>query len=135
MMDNLAVMSVAYMLGASDAIIWRGPKKNQLIKQFLKDVDWGELDYLVTDTPPGTSDEHMSLAQYLRPVDGAIIVTTPQVRGCVLLGQLCVQLDVHVLQTFLFFSLPLRRWRCWTRARRLAFAKKCASRYWVWWRT
>ena len=52
-----------------------------LIKQFLKDVDWGDLDYLVIDTPPGTSDEHLSLVQYLKEtkVDGAVIVTTPQV--------------------------------------------------------
>lgn len=52
-----------------------------LIKQFLRDVNWGELDYLVVDTPPGTSDEHLSITQYLREtgVDGAVIVTSPQV--------------------------------------------------------
>ena len=52
-----------------------------LIKQFLKDVDWGDIDYMVIDTPPGTSDEHLSIVQYLGEanVDGAIIVTTPQV--------------------------------------------------------
>ncbi len=79
--DNLAVMSVGFMLGSkADAVIWRGPKKNGLIKQFLCDVDWGELDYLVVDAPPGTSDEHISIAQYLKGCqpDGAIIVTTPQ---------------------------------------------------------
>jgi Mrp family chromosome partitioning ATPase len=60
-------------------VIWRGPRKNGLIKQFLTDVNWGELDYLVIDTPPGTSDEHISVAQYLQPgpEDGAVIVTTP----------------------------------------------------------
>jgi len=54
-----------------------------LIKQFLKDVDWGEVDYLVIDTPPGTSDEHLSVVQYLSEaqVDGAVIITTPQVVG------------------------------------------------------
>lgn len=70
-----------FMLENEDAaVIWRGPKKNGLIKQFLKDVEWGELDYLVVDTPPGTSDEHLSITQYLKGtgVDGAIIVTTPQ---------------------------------------------------------
>ena len=53
-----------------------------LIKQFLRDVDWGEVDYLVIDTPPGTSDEHLSAVQYLSTssVDGAVVVTTPQVR-------------------------------------------------------
>lgn len=52
-----------------------------LIKQFLKDVDWGELDFLVVDTPPGTSDEHLSITQYLKStiIDGAVIITTPQV--------------------------------------------------------
>ena len=52
-----------------------------LIKQFLRDVDWGDVDYLVVDTPPGTSDEHISIVQYLSGtlVDGAVLVTTPQV--------------------------------------------------------
>jgi len=53
-------------------------KKNGIIKQFLKDVYWDELDYLVVDTPPGTSDEHLSIAQYMKSVSGAIIITTPQ---------------------------------------------------------
>jgi Mrp family chromosome partitioning ATPase len=79
--ENLAVMSVQFMLPRrDDAIIWRGPKKNGLIKQFLKDVEWGELDYLVVDTPPGTSDEHLSVNSFLKQsgVDGAVLVTTPQ---------------------------------------------------------
>lgn len=52
-----------------------------MIKQFLRDVDWGELDYLIIDTPPGTSDEHLSIVQYLSSthVDGAVLITTPQV--------------------------------------------------------
>jgi hypothetical protein len=59
-------MSVGFMLESEDtAVIWRGPKKNGLIKQFLRDVEWGTLDYLIVDTPPGTSDEHLSIAQYL----------------------------------------------------------------------
>jgi Mrp family chromosome partitioning ATPase len=79
--DNLGVMSVGFMLPSSrDAVMWRGPKKNGLISQFLKDVDWGDLDYLIIDTPPGTSDEHLSVAQYLKEsgIDGAILITTPQ---------------------------------------------------------
>lgn len=53
-----------------------------MIKQFLRDVDWGEIDYLIVDTPPGTSDEHISIVQFLSSarVDGAVIITTPQVR-------------------------------------------------------
>eukprot|EP01128_Nolandella_sp_AFSM9_P005938 TRINITY_DN2971_c0_g1_i1.p1 TRINITY_DN2971_c0_g1~~TRINITY_DN2971_c0_g1_i1.p1 ORF type:complete len:325 (-),score=70.16 TRINITY_DN2971_c0_g1_i1:213-1187(-) len=79
--DNLAVMSVGFLLSdSSQAVIWRGPKKNTLIKQFLRDVYWNELDYLVVDTPPGTSDEHLSVVNYLKESkpDGAIIITTPQ---------------------------------------------------------
>lgn len=79
--DNLGVMSVGFLLASpDDAVIWRGPKKNGLIKQFLRDVDWGDIDYLVVDTPPGTSDEHISIVQYLSSttVDGAIVITTPQ---------------------------------------------------------
>ena len=79
--ENLGVMSIGFMLSNDDdAIVWRGPKKNGLIKQFLTDVCWGDLDYLIIDTPPGTSDEHISIVQYLNIEnnDGAIIITTPQ---------------------------------------------------------
>lgn len=75
-------MSCAFMLESADeAVIWRGPKKNGLIKQFLKDVDWDELDYLIIDTPPGTSDEHLSIINYLKnckSLRGTILITTPQ---------------------------------------------------------
>lgn len=81
--DNMGLMSIAFMLAdKDDAVIWRGQKKNGLIKQFLKTVDWGvdEIDYMIFDTPPGTGDEHISINQYLKPsgLDGAVIVTTPQ---------------------------------------------------------
>jgi Mrp family chromosome partitioning ATPase len=79
--DRLAVMSIGFMLpNQDDAIIWRGPRKNGLIKQFLTDVNWGPLDVLFIDTPPGTSDEHLSIVTYLQEssMDGAVIVTTPQ---------------------------------------------------------
>ncbi|KDQ18938.1 hypothetical protein BOTBODRAFT_170925 [Botryobasidium botryosum FD-172 SS1] len=79
--DNLCAMSVGFMLPSQrDAVMWRGPKKNGLISQFLKDVDWGVLDWLVIDTPPGTSDEHLSVVQYLKEsgIDGAVLITTPQ---------------------------------------------------------
>lgn len=79
--DNLGVMSVQFMLpGRDEAVIWRGAKKNGLIKKFLMDVEWGPLDYMVVDTPPGTSDEHLSVNSYVGAsgVDGAVLVTTPQ---------------------------------------------------------
>lgn len=80
-LDNLSLMSIQFMLpNRDDAIIWRGAKKNGLIKQFLRDVDWGDLDFLLCDTPPGTSDEHLSVVQLLKEsgIDGAVVVTTPQ---------------------------------------------------------
>ena len=79
--ENLGVMSIGFLLpNPDDAVIWRGPRKNGLIKQFLGDTEWGELDYLIVDAPPGTSDEHLSIVQYMKEagVDGALIVTTPQ---------------------------------------------------------
>ena len=70
--------------GRGDAVVWRGPKKTAMIRQFLSDVLWGETDYLLIDSPPGTSDEHISLAETLAnnalpgQVAGAVVVTTPQ---------------------------------------------------------
>ena len=76
---GLKVMSIAFLLRHRDAaVIWRGPMKMGVIKQFLKDVDWGDLDCLVIDSPPGTGDEPLSVAQLAAPVDGAVIVPTPQ---------------------------------------------------------
>lgn len=84
---NLSLMSLGFLIGnRNSSVVWRGPKKTAMIRQFLKDVVWsgGEnnvpLDYLLIDTPPGTSDEHIAIAEELRWAnpDGAIIVTTPQ---------------------------------------------------------
>jgi ATP-binding protein involved in chromosome partitioning len=101
MFENLKIMSIGFLLrGTSDAVIWRGPLKYQMIKQFLKDVDWGSLDFLVVDSPPGTGDEPLSIVQLLENPDGAIIVTTPQevalsdVRKCI---TFCGQLNLPVL--------------------------------------
>jgi len=75
---NLKVVSMAFLLPDSDApVIWRGPMKYSAIRQFLQDVYWNNLDYLVVDLPPGTGDEAISIAQ-LTKADGALIVTTPQ---------------------------------------------------------
>lgn len=73
------VVSLGFALGhADEAVIWRGPMKMGVIKQLLTDVQWGELDYLVVDFPPGTGDEPLSVAQLIPEADGAVIVTTPQ---------------------------------------------------------
>jgi len=76
---GLKVMSIGFFLRSQDdAVIWRGPLKMNVIKQFLKDVAWGDLDYLIIDSPPGTGDEPLSVCQLVGKLDGAIIVTTPQ---------------------------------------------------------
>ena len=99
--DNLRVMSIGLLLrSADDAVIWRGPMKMGVIKQFLSDVEWGELDYLVIDSPPGTGDEPLSVAQLVPDADGAVVVTTPQnialidVRKCI---TFCRQLKLPVI--------------------------------------
>jgi len=76
---NLKVMSIAFFLNDTDTpVIWRGPAKMGAIKQFLEEVSWGELDFLIIDLPPGTGDEPLSVAQLIPDCDGAIVVTTPQ---------------------------------------------------------
>lgn len=86
----LRVMSIGLLLRSrDDAVIWRGPRKYGVIKQFLQDVEWGDLDYLVVDSPPGTGDEPLTIAQLIEHADGALVVTTPQdlavqdVRRCI----------------------------------------------------
>lgn len=77
--ENLSVVSLSFYVGDSDSpIIWRGPAKLGAIRQFMADVNWGELDYLVVDLPPGTGDEPLAVAQNIGKIDGSIIVTTPQ---------------------------------------------------------
>ena len=78
-LPNLKAVSIALLLENKDQpIIWRGPLKMITIKQFLADVNWGELDYLIVDSPPGTGDEPLSVCQLIPDMDGAVIVTTPQ---------------------------------------------------------
>jgi len=77
--DGLKVMSIGFFLNApEDAVIWRGPIKYKAIQQFLKDVDWGDLDFLIIDSPPGTGDEPLTICQLIGNLDGAIVITTPQ---------------------------------------------------------
>ncbi len=76
---GLKVLSVGFLLKhADDPVIWRGPMKMSVIRQFIEDVDWGELDLLVIDSPPGTGDEPLTVCQLIPDLDGAVIVTTPQ---------------------------------------------------------
>jgi ATP-binding protein involved in chromosome partitioning len=76
---NLHVVSMAFLLpDRSEPVIWRGPLKMQAIRQFLTEVEWGSLEYLVVDLPPGTGDEALSIAQLAPNLSGAVIVTTPQ---------------------------------------------------------
>lgn len=76
---NLVAMSIGFLLAdQDDALIWRGPRKYGVIKQFLKDVEWGNLDYLIIDLPPGTGDEPLAICQMIENADGAVVVTTPQ---------------------------------------------------------
>jgi ATP-binding protein involved in chromosome partitioning len=70
-------MSIGFLVDPMQAVIWRGPMASGAIKQFMTDVDWGELDYLVFDLPPGTGDIQLTLVQTI-PLTGAVIVTTPQ---------------------------------------------------------
>ena len=70
-------ISIQFFVPEGEPIVWRGPLVGGAIQQFLRDVDWGELDYLVIDLPPGTSDAQLTLAQAV-PLGGAVLVTTPQ---------------------------------------------------------
>jgi ATP-binding protein involved in chromosome partitioning len=74
---GLKLMSIGFLVPATQAVIWRGPMVDRALKQFLGDLDWGPLDYLVIDLPPGTGDAQLTLTQNA-PLTGAVIVTTPQ---------------------------------------------------------
>lgn len=98
---GIKMMSIGFLTPADGAVVWRGPMASSALRQFISDVDWGELDYLLIDLPPGTSDIHLTMVQAL-PVTGAVIVTTPQkvamadaVRGLQMFRQ--PQINVPVL--------------------------------------
>lgn len=74
---GISLMSIGLLVDEKDAVVWRGPMASSAIRQFITDVDWGELDYLVIDMPPGTGDIHLTIMQTV-PVTGVVIVTTPQ---------------------------------------------------------
>ena len=74
---DMPLMSMGFLIGSNDAVVWRGPMLAKMLQQFLEQVDWGELDYLILDLPPGTGDVQLTLSQLI-PVSGAVVVTTPQ---------------------------------------------------------
>ena len=98
---GIKVMSVGFLLDSPDtAVIWRGPMKIGVIRQFLADVEWGDLDYLVVDSPPGTGDEPLTVCQSLPDADGAVVVTTPQAVAAADVAKslaFCRQLEFPVL--------------------------------------
>ncbi|GAB7360562.1 hypothetical protein MBLNU230_g0447t1 [Neophaeotheca triangularis] len=106
-LGSLSCMSLGFLLAnRGDAVVWRGPKKTAMVRQFLSDVHWGSLDYLLIDTPPGTSDEHISLVETLlkeatpEQLAGAVIVTTPQAISISDVKKeinFCRKVGVHVL--------------------------------------
>ena len=100
-LGEMKVMSIGFLLrNQDDAVIWRGPMKMGMIKQFLGDVAWGDLDFLVIDSPPGTGDEPLSVCQLIGTLDGAVTVTTPQKVATVDVRKsitFCRQLQVPVL--------------------------------------
>lgn len=98
---GIKMMSIGLLIDEKQAVVWRGPMVSSAIKQFVSDVNWGELDYLVIDMPPGTGDIHLTIVQTV-PVTGVIVVTTPQLvaladakKGIAMFGQ--AQLKVPVI--------------------------------------
>jgi ATP-binding protein involved in chromosome partitioning len=98
---GIKVMSIGLLIDEKQAVVWRGPMVSSAIRQFVTDVDWGELDYLIIDMPPGTGDIHLTMIQTV-PVTGVIVVTTPQLvaladakKGIAMFGQ--AQLKVPVI--------------------------------------
>ncbi len=108
---GIAVMSIGFLLDPEKPVIWRGPMASQLIQQFINDVEWGELDYVLVDLPPGTGDIQLTLTQRL-PLSGAIIVTTPQdvaladaVKGLQMFREVQVPV-LGIIENMSYFACP-----------------------------
>ncbi len=108
---GIKLMSMGFLVDPNQPVIWRGPMIHNALRQFLQDVDWGDLDYLVVDLPPGTGDASLSLSQSLS-LTGAVIVTTPQqvalsdvVRGVAMFQQLNVPI-LGVVENMSYFIAP-----------------------------
>ncbi len=108
---GVKLVSMAFLIDPDQPVIWRGPMLNGIIRQFLYQVDWGELDYLIVDMPPGTGDAQLTLAQAV-PMAGAVIVTTPQTvslldarRGLKMFQQLGVNI-LGIVENMSYFIPP-----------------------------
>lgn len=108
---GIKLMSIGLLVDEKNAVVWRGPMASSAIKQFITDVDWGELDYLVIDMPPGTGDIHLTLLQTV-PVTGVVIVTTPQnvaladaKKGIAMFGQAQINVPiVGIVENMAYFT-------------------------------
>ncbi len=108
---GVKLMSIGFLVKPGQPLIWRGPMLHSAIRQFLSDVNWGEMDYLIIDLPPGTGDAQLSLAQSI-PISGGVIVTTPQAvsledasRGLYMFKQLDIPI-LGVIENMSFLELP-----------------------------
>ncbi|UEG50188.1 Mrp/NBP35 family ATP-binding protein [Ferruginibacter lapsinanis] len=109
---GIKMMSIGLLIDEKQAVVWRGPMVSSAIRQFTTDVDWGELDYLVIDMPPGTGDIHLTMVQTV-PVTGVIVVTTPQTvaladakKGIAMFGQAQLKVPVIGLVENMSFFTP-----------------------------
>jgi ATP-binding protein involved in chromosome partitioning len=110
---GIKLMSIGLLVDEKNAVVWRGPMASSAIKQFVTDVHWGELDYLVIDMPPGTGDIHLTLMQMV-PVTGAIVVTTPQdvalvdaKKAIAMFPQMQVKVPIiGLVENMSYFTLP-----------------------------
>ena len=108
---GIKLMSIGLLVDEKDAVVWRGPMASSAIRQFITDVDWGELDYLVIDMPPGTGDIHLTIMQTV-PVTGVVIVTTPQTvaladakKAIAMFGQANIQVPViGLIENMAYFT-------------------------------
>jgi ATP-binding protein involved in chromosome partitioning len=110
---GIKMMSIGLLVDEKQAVVWRGPMVSSAIRQFVSDVDWGELDYLVIDMPPGTGDIHLTVVQTV-PVTGVIVVTTPQTvaladakKGIAMFGQAQLKVPIiGLLENMSYFTPP-----------------------------
>jgi len=108
---GLKIMSIGFLIRETDSVVWRGPMIHKMLQQFIEDVDWGDLDTLIIDLPPGTGDAQLSLSQLI-PMSGAVVVTTPQdmaladvIRGVAMFKKVGVPI-LGVIENMSYFSCP-----------------------------